>query len=159
MLFSFKLGESHFAVKKEIILPILFLGFGAVYYHQTLGLSDNALAFPRFLLVVMVICGIGVLASCVTKVSPEEAAAQQEKILPKIVILFTLLLIAFVCLFDFLGVYISLFLFCMVGMFLAGRRNFIKMAVVAIGVDLFIWAVFAAWLQVRMPMGILGAIF
>lgn len=111
------------------------------------GIAYDPLFFPRLLLILGALCGVGIVIDGLLGRSSRKASDIRWGLWIAISVLIGLFFWAI----GALGFPVSAFLFVLAFCALLGYRRWIVVPVVALLVSLGVWYVFTAWLQVPLP--------
>lgn len=160
-MIKIKLKKGYLLVSKELVVVLIFDFFTAAYYMSARALSASSMMFPTFLAIGILIFSIICASQQVHyhKVITEEEeravkAAPGFQISKKLV-LFTVMALAMLLLFETLGAVPCIWLFLTGAMFLLDVRSKMVLLLVPFIETVFIYLVFKVWLAVPLPPGIL----
>lgn len=118
-------------------------------------------AVPMFAALVMVLSGLKIAAGTRRRPPPERvpgvsrAAAFAQALFPRVVVLFTLLIVAYMFALEPLGFIVASFLFLVAGMWVLGSRRWGWNAVVSAVSLAVIYVIFQTAFSVVLPEGVL----
>jgi hypothetical protein len=156
-MFSFRMGRKNISVNPQIFLLLLVWGFTLAYYSQTKDLSFEALLFPRFLFLGILVSGVAILRKSVTITPLVQPHAVYEEIndcstLPPPKVVFFTVGTA-VCIFLFVKTIAVLSVVpstCLL-LYITGVRKLKIYLTVPVSLALFIYFFFEKWLMVSLP--------
>lgn len=148
----------------ELVFCLLLMVLGGFLLWHAYGISGfqslaSAGAFPMFAAVVMVVSAVVALVQSARKarsMPPKGESAVREfarRLLPGVLLLFTLVIAAYMALLERLGFVLSSYLFLVVSMFLLGSRRWVFNLVVAAVALTAIYGVFQTVFAVVLPPG------
>ena len=140
-MFSFRMGRKNISVNPQIFLLLLVWGFTFAYYSQTKDLSFEALLFPRFLFLGILVSGVAILRKSVTITPLVQPHA----------VFFTVG--TAVCIFLFVKTIAVLSVVpstCLL-LYITGVRKLKIYLTVPVSLALFIYFFFEKWLMVSLP--------
>lgn len=132
----------------DIGTGVILLIIEAVFYSLSFEFINPAAArWPQAVLLVSAVLSILLIIHGIrTKdyPSPEYKSVKAP-------FLALLLMIVYCAVMDLAGFFISTVIFCPLGMYLLGQRNWKVLVGVPIGLDLFVYVLFVMQLQLQMP--------
>lgn len=165
IIIKFNLKNGILSIHHQIVIIIIMFGYSLAYYLNTRDLSYEALLFPKILLWGILVFGILSLKDCVSFTRTEnikevDQAEEKEKggvpeRITKKWLKFIAAIIVAVALFEHLGALVTMFVFILVSMYMAGVRRKLILVLVPLFTVLFIYFVFQVWLAVALPSGVL----
>lgn len=151
-----QLGKARIIIKQEALVPILILLYSALYYSDCRNLSPHALALPRFLIGVIIICSIVLLRQNIRVVSKTTNEDVEKKpFLPVKAMIFMLMVIGVIIAMPYLGFYVTVFCFLCLSMFVLGEKSIFKIIAITIALEIFVYLIFGLWLKISLPNGFL----
>ena len=144
----------------ELSIPALAI----LYAIYTLGpqitnnYHPNTIRYGLMLSLPIFICTIIIILSMISKEKLRTESPKLDVKKYKTMIFSVILVIVFLLFLNKLGYIISFFVYLAVFLWLMGNRSLIKIITVSVAVTIFIHFVFATWLGVPLPAGILETI-
>jgi hypothetical protein len=163
IIIKFNLKNGILSIHHQIVIIIIMFGYSIAYYLDTRDLSYEALLFPKILLLGILVFGILSLKDCISftrtenakKADQAEENGEAPERITKKWLKFIAAIIVVVALFEHLGGLVTMFVFILVSMYMAGVRRKLILVLVPLFTVLFIYFVFQVWLSVALPLGVL----
>ena len=156
-MFSFRTGSKNISVDSQVIVLLLVWGFTLAYCFQTKDLSFEALLFPRFLFLGILVSGVVILRKSVTitpivqPYAPCKEANDCSTLPPRKVMLFTAGTAVCILLFVKTVAVLSVVPSTCLLLYITGVRKLKVYLTVPLGLALFIYLFFEKWLMVSLP--------
>ena len=154
-----------FIHKKDLVLAIILVGFGAFMYYEAgkfpeapaiLGDTLNAEVFPKMLITLLFI--LVAIIPFEFKLTPEKIAKidkDRGDKTPPITWISIVLLLTIVSFAEFLGAVVTMFITCLLLPLVWGERNYIAVAIYSIVFPGFVYLLFNKLLGLYFNPGIL----
>lgn len=144
----------------EAIVPLLMLGGAALFLAGSVHLSPIALVLPGVLVVTIVaavaVALVAAFRSRATEISGEEDDPALGPVFAAKPWLLLLLPLILTLAFDILGAAAALFLLVFLAQLVFDPRRPLRSAVIAVAATAPVYILFAHFLYVRFPAGVLG---
>lgn len=137
-----------------IVIAVLTIN-AASSFPTMVGTDVGAAYFPKMLSFIIIGLSILLFSQSLREPKDEQSNSQSESINWKKTTLGILGTIAYTCVFNYIGFYLSTILFLFAMMWVLGYKKIILATILSIGITLFIYVVFELLLQVPIPQGVL----
>lgn len=143
-------------IHSDVFLGIAVLVFGVVMYAQTIPMPEMAAIFPKMMLIVLMVFGIGILLSGLKKTKdPSEEDPSASFVNIKYPIAFFAIIVLYALSMYYIGFYVSTIVFAVSAMLFFKYRNVKVIIGASVGLVVFLYLMFGLWLNVRMPDALL----
>lgn len=133
----------------DIGIGLILLGIEAIFFVLSLDfINPDAARWPQGILFVAAIFSVLLIIHGI-KEKPSYQGPQYKSV--KAPLLALLIMIIYGVAMEISGFFISTLIFCPLGMFLLGQRDWKILAGVPIGLDIFVYVLFVMQLQLQMP--------
>ncbi len=160
-MIKIKLKNGYLTVSKDVFVVLIMDIFATAYYISAKELSGASMMFPGFLLGGIIIFSIFCYLQSI-RIYKENAPELDEKIktaptfgISKKLILYIVLVLSGLLLFDVIGALVCCWLFLVGAMWILDVRNKWVLLFVPLAEVIFIYFVFVVWLAVPLPEGLL----
>lgn len=156
-MFIIKTKGGRLEISKEIVVVLLMDVFAIAYAVSARGISTASMMFPTFLLIGVALFSVMCIRQSIHYYSSEETSGEEAPGfgITKKLVMFGILTLATLVVFDLLGAVITIFLFLLSAMYILGIRSRLALLLIPLLVDIFVYLVFKVWLVVPLPAGLL----
>ena len=137
----------------DIIGSVLLLLFCFAAYYEATNFSLGTDAFPKAVLIVIMILAAVQLALAMKPKATIPAAVPSETMNTRRMVFMVILLFVYILAIQVIGYFFATPLFLMASMYMLGRRDAKTIIIVTFMVCLVIYLVFRLFLYVPVPMG------
>lgn len=161
-MIKIKLQKGYLYISKEIVVVLIFDLFTIVYYMSAKKLSAASMMFPTFLVIGILLFSVACffqevyVQKEITEKDGEAAGTGPGFQVSKKLMLFMIMSMVMLLLFEPLGAVMCIWLFLTGAMFLLDVRSKKILLLVPLIETIFIYLVFKVWLAVPLPPGILA---
>lgn len=133
----------------DIGIGLILLGIEAIFFVLSLDfINPDAARWPQGILFVAAIFSVLLIIHGIKEKSSYQGPQYKSVKAP---LLALLIMIIYGVAMEISGFFISTLIFCPLGMFLLGQRDWKILAGVPIGLDIFVYVLFVMQLQLQMP--------
>lgn len=136
-------------INGDIGIGLILLGIEAIFFVLSLDfINPDAARWPQGILFVAAIFSVLLIIHGIKEKSSYQGPQYKSVKAP---LLALLIMIIYGVAMEISGFFISTLIFCPLGMFLLGQRDWKILAGVPIGLDIFVYVLFVMQLQLQMP--------